>query len=193
IPQFRGLFGGLLEVSANMIFIFMVFAGMLKALGGMDLVMRLSFGLSSRSRSGPAQAAVAGSAFMGMISGSIMANVASTGAFTIPLMKRLGFEPKAAGAIEAVASTGGPITPPTLGLAAFLIVGITGIAYADIVVATVLPALIYYLYLMVAVHIYAVRIGIKKRPSGHASPDSMPLSDLSIGQVLIRYGHLLLG
>lgn len=193
IPQFRGLFGGLLEVSANMIFIFMVFAGMLKVLGGMDLVMRLSFGLASRSRSGPAQAAVVGSAFMGMISGSIMANVASTGAFTIPLMKRLGFEPKAAGAIEAVASTGGQITPPTLGLAAFLIVGITGIPYADIVVATVVPAIIFYLYLIVAVHIYAVRIGIKKRSAQNTDLESIPLSDLPLRTVLLRYSHLLLG
>lgn len=193
IPQFRGLFGGLLEVSANMIFIFMVFAGMLKALGGMDLVLRLSFGLSSKSRSGPAQAAVVGSAFMGMISGSAMANVASTGAFTIPLMKRLGFEPKAAGAIEAVASTGGQITPPTLGLAAFLIVGITGIPYSDIVIATIIPAAIFYLYLLIAVHIYAVRIGIKKQTKLESDANPLPLSHLNIKTVLLQYGHLIIG
>lgn len=192
IPYFRGLLGGLIELSANMIFIFMIFAGLLKAMGGLDLVMRLSFGLTARSRSGPAQAAVVGSGFMGMISGSIMANVASTGAFTIPLMRRLGFSPSYSGAVEAVASTGGQITPPTMGLAAFLIVGITGIAYVDIMAAAVFPALIYFGYLLASVHIYAVRRGIQPA-SIDLSDEGLPLADVSAGRALLLYGHLLVG
>lgn len=161
IPYFRGLLGGLTGLSAGTIFVYILYAGFLTATGGLDFVMKLAFGLSGRSRAGPAQAAVIGSGFMGMISGSSVANVVSSGAFTIPLMKRSGYRPEFAGAVEAVASTGGQITPPVMGVSAFLIVGITGIPYKEIVLAAILPALIYYLYLMFSMHIRAAKFDLK--------------------------------
>ncbi|WP_366656912.1 TRAP transporter fused permease subunit [Fodinicurvata sp. EGI_FJ10296] len=194
IPYFRGLLGSLTSVSANTIFIFMIFAGLLKGTGGLDLLMKVAFTLAGRSRAGPAQASVIGSGFMGMLSGSTMANVASTGAFTIPLMKRFGFKSTFAGAVEAVASAGGQITPPKMGLAAFLIVGITGIPYVEVMAAAVFPAIIYFAYLMAAVHIQAVRSNINA--AGNAVDDmsaDLPLADISLGRAFLLYAHPVVG
>lgn len=163
IPYFQGLLGGLAELSAGTIFPFMVFAAVLDMTGCVDYIMGAAYRVGGKTRAGPAQIAVIGSGLMGMVSGSSVANVASTGALTIPLMKRFGFRPEFAAAVEAVASTGGQITPPIMGLAAFLIVGITGIPYVEIVKAAVFPALIYYGYLMVAVHIRAIKRNIDVR------------------------------
>ncbi|KZC98316.1 TRAP transporter permease [Oceanibaculum pacificum] len=163
IPYFQGLLGGLAELSAGTIFPFMLFAAALEMTGCVDYIMGAAYRVGGKTRAGPAQIAVIGSGMMGMVSGSSVANVASTGALTIPLMKRFGFKPEFAGAVEAVASTGGQITPPIMGLAAFLIVGITGIPYVEIVKAAVFPALIYYGYLMVAVHIRAIKRNIDVR------------------------------
>jgi TRAP transporter 4TM/12TM fusion protein len=191
IPYFRGLLGGLTAVSASTIFIYMLFAGLLKSTGGLDLLMKIAFALSGKSRAGPAQAAVIGSGFMGMISGSTMANVASTGAFTIPMMKSFGFRPHFAGAVEAVASAGGQITPPKMGLAAFLIVGITGIPYIEILAAATLPALIYYAYLLFAVHIQAVRLDLGATVESR-QVDGLPLTDVSMRQAFLLHGHSVL-
>ena len=188
IPYFRGLLGGLTAVSATTIFIYMLFAGLLKSTGGLDLLMKVAFTLSGRSHAGPAQAAVIGSGFMGMISGSTMANVASTGAFTIPMMKSFGFKPHFAGAVEAVASAGGQITPPKMGLAAFLIVGITGIPYVDILAAATLPAVIYYAYLLFAVHIQAVRLDLGATHEAR-QVEGLPLMDISMRKAFLLYGH----
>ena len=163
IPYFQGLLGGLSELSAGTIFPFMLFAAALEITGCVDYIMGVAYRIGGKTRAGPAQVAVVGRGMMGMVSGSSVANVASTGALTIPLMKRFGFRGEFAGAVEAVASTGGQITPPIMGLAAFLIVGITGIPYVEIVKAAVFPALIYYAYLMVAVHIRAMKAGIDVR------------------------------
>ncbi|MFW5833765.1 MAG: TRAP transporter permease [Pseudomonadota bacterium] len=160
IPFFNGLLGGLSELSAGTIFPFMLFAAALHTTGCVTFIMQAAYRMAGRTRAGPAQIAVISSGFMGMVSGSSVANVASTGALTIPLMKRVGFRPEFAGAVEAVASTGGQITPPVMGLAAFLIVGLTGIPYGDVIVAAALPALITYLYLMFAVHLRAVKAGL---------------------------------
>ncbi|HET6519115.1 MAG TPA: TRAP transporter fused permease subunit, partial [Geminicoccaceae bacterium] len=157
IPYFGGLLGSLAELSAGTIFPFMLFAAGLQATGCVAFIMDVAYRIGGRTRAGPAQIAVISSGFMGMVSGSSVANVASTGALTIPLMKRVGFKPEFAGAVEAVASTGGQITPPVMGLAAFLIVGLTGIPYGEIILAAAFPALIYYLYLMMAVHLRAVK------------------------------------
>src|SRR5690606_11042436 len=157
IPYFSGLLGSLAELSAGTIFPFMVFAAALQATGCVDFIMKLAYRVGGRSRAGPAQVAIISSGMMGMVSGSSSANGASTGALTIPLMKRVGFKPEFAGAVEAVASTGGQITPPVMGLAAFLIVGLTGIAYGEVIIAAVFPALIFYLYLMFAVHLRAMK------------------------------------
>lgn len=160
IPYFQGLLGSLSELSAGTIFPFMIFAAALQATGCVDFIMRLAYRIGGKTRAGPAQIAVISSGFMGMVSGSSVANVASTGALTIPLMKRVGFKPEFAGAVESVASTGGQITPPVMGLAAFLIVGLTGIPYGEIIVAAVFPAFIFYAYLIIAVHLRAVKFDL---------------------------------
>ena len=165
IPYFQGLLGSLSELSAGTIFPFMIFAAALQATGCVDFIMRLAYRIGGKTRAGPAQIAVISSGFMGMVSGSSVANVASTGSLTIPLMKRVGFKPEFAGAVESVASTGGQITPPVMGLAAFLIVGLTGIPYGEIVVAAVFPAFIFYAYLIIAVHLRAVKFDLERRRS----------------------------
>ncbi|WP_119168716.1 TRAP transporter permease [Algihabitans albus] len=157
IPYFSGLLGGLAELSAGTIFPFMLLAAALQVTGCVDFIMGAAYRIGGRTRAGPAQVAILSSGMMGMVSGSSVANVASTGALTIPLMNRVGFKPAFSGAVEAVASTGGQITPPVMGLAAFLIVGLTGVPYGEVIIAAAFPALIYYLYLMFAVHLRAVQ------------------------------------
>jgi TRAP transporter 4TM/12TM fusion protein len=163
IPYFQGLLGGLTGLSATTIFMFMLFGGALEATGALDLIVKLGFVVGRRNRAGPAQVAVISSGLMGTVSGSTVANVASTGAITIPLMKRYGFKPEFAGAVEAVASTGGQIMPPVMGLAAFLIVGITGIPYSQVMLAAIVPAFIYFAFLVVAVHLRAASLGLDTR------------------------------
>lgn len=190
VPYFRGLLGNLMQVSAGVTFMFLVFAGLMKSTGGLDYVMKLAFAASGRSRSGPAQAAVISSGFMGMISGSIMANVASTGAFTIPLMKRVGFTGAFAGAVEAVASALGQFTPPKMGLAAFLIVGLTGIAYNEVMIAAIFPSVVVYLYLATAVQLRAVKSDIDAGRVAREGTVEIPLSDISMTRATLEYGHL---
>ena len=191
IPYFQGLLGGLTELSAGTIFLFMIFAGILQVTGGIEFIIAIGRALGGRSRAGPAQVAVISSGFMGMISGSSVANVAATGAFTIPMMKRSGFKPEFAGAVEAVASTGGQLTPPVMGLAAFLIVGTTGIPYLEVMLAAAFPALIYYVHLMLGVHLRTVALGIDTRKVSQKDADGM--EPIGVGEAMLRYGHLLLG
>lgn len=186
IPNFQGVLGSLTELSAGTIFIFMVFAGLLKATGGIDFIMSFATKLAGNSRGGQAKIAVLASAFMGMISGSTVANIASTGTMTIPTMKRTGFKAPFAGAVEAVASTGGQMTPPVMGLTAFLMVGVTGLAYDQVILAAMIPAGLYYFYLLLAVHLQAARDGIAPNQQVHDTP-TLPASYL-----LARYGHLLI-
>jgi len=190
IPNFTGLFGGLTELSVGTIFLFMLFAGVLEVTGGINFILQMAYSIGGRTRAGPAQVAVVGSGLMGMVSGSTVANVAATGAVTIPLMKRFGFRPEFAGAVEAVASTGGQVTPPVMGLAAFLIVGITGIPYTEVMIAAALPALVYYLYLMVAVHIRAVKFELDGTRLLSA-PEMQSVEPITFGTALLRFGHLL--
>ena len=196
IPYFQGLLGGLTELSAGTIYMFMLFAGVLKITGGIDFIIKVAFSVGGRSRAGPAQVAVVSSGFLAMISGSVVANVASTGAMTIPMMKRCGFRPEFAGAVEAVASTGGQLTPPVMGLAAFLIVGITGIPYVEVMAAAVLPAVIYYAYLMLAVHVQALRLGLDARKIDLAAGHDETMSkaaEMTLAAACKEYGHLLFG
>ena len=165
IPYFQGLLGGLTSLSANTIFMFMMFGGALKATGAIDFIVRIGFSVGRRSKAGPALVAVISSGLMGTVSGSTVANVASTGALTIPLMKRYGFKPEFAAAVEAVSSTGGQLMPPVMGLAAFLIVGMTGVSYNSVMLAAIAPALIYYAFLMLAVHLRASNMGLDARTS----------------------------
>ena len=185
IPYFQGLLGGLTALSAGTIFLFMLFGGALKATGAIDFIVRIGFAVGRRSKAGPALVAVTSSGLMGTVSGSTVANVASTGALTIPLMKRYGFSGQFSAAVEAVASTGGQLMPPVMGLAAFLIVGMTGIAYNQVMLAAVAPALIYYAYLMMAVHLRASNVGLDAREQVLANDDGVTL-----GQAAKRQWHL---
>ena len=190
IPSFGGMLGGLTEEFARTIFMFMLFAGVLKETGGTSLIMKLSFAAVGHMRAGPAQVAVVSSALFGMISGSTVANVAAQGPYTIPTMRRCGFSAEFAGAIEAVSSTGGQITPPVLGLTAFLIVGLTGIPYVEVMVATVFPALIFYAYLMLNIHIEAIKRGIAAMPDMRLD-DGSELDRMSVRQALLEHLHIL--
>jgi TRAP transporter 4TM/12TM fusion protein len=177
-------------MSASVVFIFMLFAGLLKATGGIDFIMTVARAIGGNSRSGPAQVAVISSGFMGMISGSTVANVASTGSMTIPMMRRFGFRAEHAAAIEAVASTGGQFVPPVMGLTAFLIVGLTGIPYNRIMLAAAFPALVYYGYLLAAVNLQS-RLGAT---TDVASPGvRLPVeSNETLTGAMRQYGHLLI-
>ena len=191
IPSFGGLLGSLTEESARTIFMFMLFAGVLVATGGTALIMKLSFAAVGHLRAGPAQIAVVSSALFGMISGSTVANVAAQGPYTIPTMRRCGFSREFAGAIEAVSSTGGQITPPVLGLTAFLIVGLTGIPYFDVMIATVFPAAIFYLYMMASIHIEAIRNGIGS-VSASALGENTEMDAMSTGRAALEHAHIII-
>jgi len=186
IPFFEGLLGSMTGLSGSLIFVFMLFAGLLRSTGGVDFILTIASRLAGRSRGGPAQVAVIGSGIMGMISGSTVANVASTGSITIPLMKKHGFAGSYSGAVEAVASTGGQFMPPVMGLTAFLIVGITGVPYPEVMLAALLPACIYYGNLLFAVHFHAVSSKMCTAPSGEE-----PASHSTLWSELKQYGHLI--
>jgi len=133
-----------LSISTNYIFLFILLGGLLQAVGGTSFFMEVSKLIVGRIRGGPAMMAVVSSAMVGMITGSAAANVAITGTFTIPLMKRIGYKPEHAAAIEAAASNGGQIMPPIMGMVAFAMAGITGIPYVDICIMAIIPAILYF-------------------------------------------------
>jgi len=148
-----GFFGFLTQLVAAWIALFLLYAGMLKAYGAFDLIMRLAFRSAKYIDSGIAQTAVLSSAVIGSVNGSQTANAGMTGSFTIPLMKRNGVKPETAGAIEAVASTAGQVLPPVMGAGAFIMASlITGITYVDVIVAGLIPAMILSLTIFIAVH-----------------------------------------
>ena len=153
----EGLLGVPTGVSADVVFYFILFSAVLEASGGGKFFIDLATSLSGRVRGGPAKIAVVASSLFGTISGSAVANVVGTGVFTIPLMKRVGYSPRFAGAVEAVASTGGQIMPPVMGAAAFVMADMMGVPYLAVVKAAVLPAILYYLAVFSAVHLVAVR------------------------------------
>ena len=157
----EGIFGIALGVSASFVFLFVLFGAFLDMSGGGMLFIELTSGLVGRVRGGPAKIAVVASALFGSISGSAVANVVATGTFTIPLMKKVGYEPRFAAAVEATASSGGQFTPPIMGAAAFLIAELLGISYAAVIVTAAVPAALYYLALFLAVDLEAARTGLK--------------------------------
>ncbi|WP_108126210.1 TRAP transporter permease [Saccharospirillum mangrovi] len=160
----EGIFGLPLGVAATFVFIFVLFGALLEVTGAGKFFIDLAFSATGRQRGGPAKAAVLASASMGSISGSAIANVVTTGAFTIPLMKKLGYRPAQAGGIEAAASTGGQIMPPLMGAGAFLIAEYTRLPYLDIVKVSIFPALLYFATVYLFVHIIAVKQGMKGLP-----------------------------
>ncbi len=153
----EGIFGTPLGVSATYIYIFLLFGAFLERSGAGEFFMNLALALTGRYRGGPAKTAVVASGIMGTISGSAVANVVTTGSFTIPLMKKIGYQPRFAGAVEAVASTGGQIMPPIMGAAAFIMAEFTGIPYIKIAAAAIFPAFLYYFSLGWQIHFRAVR------------------------------------
>jgi TRAP transporter 4TM/12TM fusion protein len=171
----EGVFGVALGVSTSFVFLFVLFGALLEKAGAGNYFIKLSFALLGHLRGGPAKAAVVSSGATGLISGSSVANVVTTGTFTIPLMKRVGYAPTKAGAIEVAASVNGQIMPPVMGAAAFLIAEYVGIPYAEVVKHALLPALIAYIALFYVVDIEAVKAGLKglprlrKRPRMHSA------------------------
>ncbi len=159
--SFEGIFGVALGVSTNFIFLFVVFGALLQVIGGGDFFVNVTKAATGSTRGGPAKMAVLASALMGTMSGSSVANVATTGAITIPMMKKLGYPKNFAGAVEAVASTGGQIAPPIMGAAAFLMAAILGISYQEVITAAALPAVLFFASLFVAVHWEALKHGLQ--------------------------------
>src|SRR4029079_18846678 len=156
----EGVFGVALGVSTNFIFLFVLFGALLEKAGAGNYFIQLSFALLGRFRGGPAKAAVVSSGLTGMISGSSVANVVTTGTFTIPLMKRVGYPAVKAGAIECAAGVNGQLMPPVMGAAAFLMAEYVGITYADVVRHAILPALLTYGALFYVVDLEAVKAGM---------------------------------
>lgn len=165
----EGIFGTAMGVASTYIIVFVIFGAFLEKFGGGEWFIKLAYAVTGRYRGGPAKTAVVASGLMGMISGAPAANVATTGTFTIPLMKKTGYTPEEAGAIEAVASTGGIFTPPIMGAAAFLMAEYLRIPYATVAKSAIIPALLYFFTLMLVVDALAV----KKNLLGQ-SPDDLP-------------------
>jgi len=159
-----GVFGTTITISSTYLFLFVLFGEFLAKSGVGDFFNDFAFSLIGHRRGGPAQVSVISSALMGTISGSSIANVATTGSFTIPLMKRIGYTPDFAGAVEATASTGGMIMPPIMGAAAFLMAGFLGVPYTTIMVAGIIPAILYYLSLLFVIDMEAQQRGLLGLP-----------------------------
>jgi TRAP transporter 4TM/12TM fusion protein len=156
----EGIFGTPLEVSSTFVFMFILFGSVLEKTGLGKFIIDLSLALAGWSTGGPAKVAVVASGLMGTVSGSSVANVCTTGMFTIPLMKSVGYKPYFAGAVEAVASTGGQIMPPVMGAGAFIMAQFLGVNYLEVALAAVVPALLYYFAVLVQVHFEAQRLGL---------------------------------
>lgn len=156
----EGVFGFILGVSAEIIIVFVLFGAVLDGVGVADLFNGLANALTGRTRGGPAKIAVVSSALMGMVSGETSANVATTGVFTIPLMKKVGYPPHFAGAVECAASAGGQILPPVMGATAFVLADTLGIPYLTLAKAAFLPAILYFVGVFCTVHFRAVKLGL---------------------------------
>jgi TRAP transporter 4TM/12TM fusion protein len=156
----EGIWGVPLGVSADFVYLFVLFGTLLEVAGGGELLIALAARAAGGTRGGPAKTAVVASALMGSLSGSAVANVVTTGAVTIPLMKRAGFKPHFAAAVEAVASTGGQFMPPVMGAGAFILATWTGIPYLKVALAALVPALLYYIALFAAIHFRAGKMNI---------------------------------
>ncbi|WP_087026623.1 TRAP transporter permease [Thaumasiovibrio subtropicus] len=160
----EGVFGVALGVSTSFVFLFVLFGAMLEKAGAGAYFIKVAFSLLGHMRGGPAKAAVVASGLSGLVSGSSIANVVTTGTFTIPLMKKVGFPGTKAGAVEVAASTNGQLTPPIMGAAAFLMVEYVGISYVEVIRAALLPALISYIALLYIVHLEACKAGMTGLP-----------------------------
>lgn len=179
----EGIFGIPLGVSASFVFLFILFGAVLNKTGMGKFFIDVAMALAGHTTGGPAKVAVIASGFMGSINGSSVANTVTTGSFTIPLMKSIGYRKDFAGAVEAAASTGGQILPPVMGAAAFVMAEFLGIPYIKIAAAAAIPAVIYYIAVMTMVHLEACKYGLKGLPK-----ERLP----KIGKVLKARGHLII-
>lgn len=159
------LFGTPLAIVVTVVLAFVFMGQLLFVTGGGDFFTELSSAMMGRTRGGAAKISIVASAMFGSVSGSVVANVTSTGVITIPLMRRAGFRPKVAGAVEAVASNGGQLMPPVMGAAAFLMADFLGVSYVDIMIAAIVPALLYFLAVFIQVDMEAARWGIRSEDS----------------------------
>jgi TRAP transporter 4TM/12TM fusion protein len=157
----EGVFGVAVGVSTSMVFMFVLFGALLETAGAGNYFIRVAFAGLGHMRGGPAKAAVVSSGLTGLISGSSIANVVTTGTFTIPLMKKVGFSAERAGAVEVACSTNGQLMPPVMGAAAFLMVEYVGISYIEVIKHAFLPAIISYIALVYIVHLEACKMGLK--------------------------------
>ncbi len=160
----EGIFGLPLGVAATFVYVFVLFGAFLESTGGGDFFINLAYALTGRFSGGPAKTSVVASGFMGSVSGSAVGNVVATGSFTIPMMKRVGYRPHVAGAIEAAASTGGQLMPPIMGAGAFLMAEFTNTSYLLIIKIALIPAIMYYLTLLFFVHFEAKKMGLVGLP-----------------------------
>ncbi|MFO7496006.1 MAG: TRAP transporter permease [Desulfobacterales bacterium] len=160
----EGIFGLPIGVAATFVFVFILFGAFLETTGGGNFFIDLAYSLTGRFSGGPAKTSVVASGFLGSISGSAIGNVAATGSFTIPMMKKVGYRPHVAGAIEAAASTGGQLMPPIMGAGAFLMAEFTNTSYLTIIKVALVPAIMYYLTVLIFVHIEAQKHSLLGQP-----------------------------
>ena len=182
----EGVFGIALGVSTSFVFLFVLFGALLERAGAGHYFIQLAFSLLGHFRGGPAKAAVVASGMTGLISGSSIANVVTTGTFTIPMMKRTGFSAEKAGAVEVASSVNGQIMPPVMGAAAFLMVEYVGIPYVEVIKHAFLPALISYIALVYIVHLESLKLGLTALPRANvAKPWVQRLIGFAFGAALI--------
>lgn len=180
----EGVFGVALGVSTSFVFLFVLFGALLERAGAGNYFIQVAYASLGHMRGGPAKAAVVSSGLSGIISGSSIANVVTTGTFTIPLMKRVGFPATKAGAVEVAASTNGQLTPPVMGAAAFLMVEYVGISYLEVMKAAILPALISYIALVYIVHLEACKLNMQ----GLERPNKPTLAQRMLTWVFVLLG-----
>ncbi|HCJ30385.1 MAG TPA: C4-dicarboxylate ABC transporter [Pseudomonas sp.] len=182
----EGVFGIALGVSTSFVFLFVLFGALLERAGAGHYFIQLAFSMLGHFRGGPAKAAVVASGMTGLISGSSIANVVTTGTFTIPMMKRTGFSSEKAGAVEVASSVNGQIMPPVMGAAAFLMVEYVGIPYVEVIKHAFLPALISYIALVYIVHLESLKLGLTALPRANvAKPWMQRLIGFAFGVALI--------
>jgi TRAP transporter 4TM/12TM fusion protein len=183
-----GVYGNFLAISANWIFLFVVFGSLLGTVKVIDILIELGKLVGRYLQGGPGQTAVVSSSLVGMVTGAAVANVAITGAFTIPYMKKIGYRPAIAGAIEATASTGGQLMPPIMGAAAFLMAFFIGVPYAEVMLAGILPALFFYVSVMFGVQFISLGCGIespRENPDWKLIKKRLPLFIIPLGVIVV--------
>lgn len=189
--SFDGVFGRVTGLVADNVLIFLIFGAVLERTGAGDSLIHLSTALTARIRGGAAHAAIVASAVFGMMSGSVAANIAGTGVFTIPMIKRQGFSANFAGAVETAASSGGQLTPPIMAAAVFVMADLVGMPFVMVMVAASLPALFKYVGLFAQVYTEAVRLDIKNLPESEI-PRITPRDWLNSALVFVPIGALMI-